>query len=594
MHDVFISYSSLNKNSADAICHAMEEKGIRCWYAPRDIKSGDTWAPAIVEAIRNSKVFLLIFSKESNLSDQVMNEVTNACKEKCIIIPFRIDDTEMCDGLAYYLNSVHWLDAYHSSMQEKVEELCKITQLILDNKWDKKRHRQKKPVKKMIVRSAFIGMMVLVLGIGGWLFIDSIPQTIKFFCISHIGLDRYTGIGPLMMSSDCEQILLQNKETMQCTIREIERPYDVVEEFEYNELDSLFTTMRWREGKRYIYFIEEENQLELVKIYDTKENKWVSEKEIKCELSQNERGANIITVNENLMSDNNDVETLRILVRKENESSVYSKIITINPDGTQSTIKIEDLKLERILFSLESFPDKTYFVMMDSSNHMKVFDFGAGKIVEDDVQTIYHEYMQYAENTITKVSKNKRYISDVEYLEDSVQIKVWDLETGKICFAEEDIFEVYFAENNKMYYFNRSKYELHVYDLITGRDTVVLDKAYFEKNSSFLNLPFACTYSDEFETFFFTCAVEDGVIEKHVDAQLITTDINGKILAKSEKIELNHGYFGSNIYIQNNAVIWEMMTVDIEKPLQDDEITVLYRALYTVDKDGKMDFSDDY
>lgn len=310
-----------------------------------------------------------------------MNEVTNACKEKCIIIPFRIDDTEMCDGLAYYLNSVHWLDAYHSSVQEKVEELCKITKLILDNKWDKKRHREKKPVKKIIVRAAFIGMIVLALGIGGWMFIDSIPQIIKFFCISHIGLDRYTSIGPGMISSDYEQILLQNKETKQCTIREIESPYDVVEEFEYNESDSLFTLMRWREGKRYIYFIEKEDQLDLVKIYDTKENQWVSEKGIKCEYSQNEQGA---------------------------------YLITIKPDGTQSTIKIEDLKLEEILFSL-SVPDKTYFVMIDSSNHMKVFDLDTGRIVED-----------------------------------SVQIKVWDLETGWICFNEENIYEVHCIKWIKM------------------------------------------------------------------------------------------------------------------------------------------------
>jgi hypothetical protein len=31
MHDVFISYSGTDKSAADAVCHAPEADGIRCW-----------------------------------------------------------------------------------------------------------------------------------------------------------------------------------------------------------------------------------------------------------------------------------------------------------------------------------------------------------------------------------------------------------------------------------------------------------------------------------------------------------------------------------------------------------------------------------
>ena len=34
---VFISYSSANKGIADATCHILEECGIPCWIAPRNI-----------------------------------------------------------------------------------------------------------------------------------------------------------------------------------------------------------------------------------------------------------------------------------------------------------------------------------------------------------------------------------------------------------------------------------------------------------------------------------------------------------------------------------------------------------------------------
>lgn len=50
-HDVFVSYSSQDQPTALAVVNALESNGIRCWMAPRDIRAGDVWAQAIVEAI---------------------------------------------------------------------------------------------------------------------------------------------------------------------------------------------------------------------------------------------------------------------------------------------------------------------------------------------------------------------------------------------------------------------------------------------------------------------------------------------------------------------------------------------------------------
>ena len=50
-HDVFISYSSKDKNVADAVCAVLERNGIRCWVAPRDVIPGIVWGTAIVGAI---------------------------------------------------------------------------------------------------------------------------------------------------------------------------------------------------------------------------------------------------------------------------------------------------------------------------------------------------------------------------------------------------------------------------------------------------------------------------------------------------------------------------------------------------------------
>lgn len=131
MHQVFISYSSKNKSIADAICQHLEFQGIRCWYAPRNISPGKDWVEAIMEAIGSAKIFLLIYSTDSNQSRQVQNEVAAAFNAGCTIVPFRVDDTAMASKMAYYLNNVHWLDAAHSPADKTFNELTSYIPALL-------------------------------------------------------------------------------------------------------------------------------------------------------------------------------------------------------------------------------------------------------------------------------------------------------------------------------------------------------------------------------------------------------------------------------------------------------------------------------
>ncbi len=64
-HEVFISYSSANIQTAQAICHALESNRIKCWMAPRDIRPGAEYGDIIEEAIVTCKVFLIVFSETS-------------------------------------------------------------------------------------------------------------------------------------------------------------------------------------------------------------------------------------------------------------------------------------------------------------------------------------------------------------------------------------------------------------------------------------------------------------------------------------------------------------------------------------------------
>jgi TIR domain len=54
-HDVFISYSSRDKPTADAACAALEQRSIRFWIAPRDIVPGAEWGESIIDAISGAR-----------------------------------------------------------------------------------------------------------------------------------------------------------------------------------------------------------------------------------------------------------------------------------------------------------------------------------------------------------------------------------------------------------------------------------------------------------------------------------------------------------------------------------------------------------
>lgn len=131
-HEVFISYSSKNKNIADAIVADLEQHNIRCWYAPRDIYPGEDWAGTIKNAIESTKIFVLVFTDESNQSHQVTNEVTLAVNSGKIIIPFLLTGSNMNDTLLYYLSSVHWLDAVSQPLNTNIETLRKQISVLLN------------------------------------------------------------------------------------------------------------------------------------------------------------------------------------------------------------------------------------------------------------------------------------------------------------------------------------------------------------------------------------------------------------------------------------------------------------------------------
>jgi hypothetical protein len=120
-HDVFISHSSSDKRAADAACAVLEARGIKCWIAPRDIRPGSDWGESIITAIEQTRVMLLLLSKQANSSPQIRREVERAVNRSIIIIPVRLEDVMPARSLEFFLSTSHWMDAFPPPFENHLE-----------------------------------------------------------------------------------------------------------------------------------------------------------------------------------------------------------------------------------------------------------------------------------------------------------------------------------------------------------------------------------------------------------------------------------------------------------------------------------------
>jgi hypothetical protein len=131
-HDVFISHSSKDKPTADAVCALLESDGLRCWIAPRDVQAGVSYAGAIIDAVNECRAMVLIFSDAANDSPQIEREVERAANRRIPILPFRIENVTPERGLEYFLSTPHWLDAFTPPMETHIRELSRQLHALLD------------------------------------------------------------------------------------------------------------------------------------------------------------------------------------------------------------------------------------------------------------------------------------------------------------------------------------------------------------------------------------------------------------------------------------------------------------------------------
>lgn len=99
----FISYSSKNQSSADALRDLLNSNGVETWMAPGDIPAGSSYMKEINQALKNCSCLVLLLSNASQGSQWVIREVERVINYRKTVVPVQIEDVILNDEFEFVL-----------------------------------------------------------------------------------------------------------------------------------------------------------------------------------------------------------------------------------------------------------------------------------------------------------------------------------------------------------------------------------------------------------------------------------------------------------------------------------------------------------
>lgn len=110
--EIFISYSSKNTQVAEKLVEFLESQNHTCFLAKRDIPIGADYTDYVMPAILDCKLYLLVFSKDSNDSSECLNELGVAIDHNKLIVPVYIEKFNINPKYEYRLKRKQHIIAY--------------------------------------------------------------------------------------------------------------------------------------------------------------------------------------------------------------------------------------------------------------------------------------------------------------------------------------------------------------------------------------------------------------------------------------------------------------------------------------------------
>lgn len=151
-YDIFISYSTKDKEKVLVTVRELRSKGYRIWMDEEGISSGDQFKKAIVEGLDNSKMMLFFSSSHSNKSVWTEKEIGYADRHKKRIIPIKLDGSAYNKSVDFDLGNFDYVDfSANPKMSKEKEKLYSSLETIFGKKDAEERHLN---VNKQILQLA--------------------------------------------------------------------------------------------------------------------------------------------------------------------------------------------------------------------------------------------------------------------------------------------------------------------------------------------------------------------------------------------------------------------------------------------------------
>ena len=161
---VFLSHSSKDAKITSGLCNELENNGIKCFIAPRDIRVGHEYASEIIEGIDKSDAMILVLSNDSNTSPHVLREIERAVSKNIPIIVYRIEDVILTKSMEYFLMTHQWVNGKSNDYQEMIAAIRNLNYKGDREKQVKIQNESKKSKNKKAVMIA-VAALVCVLGL---------------------------------------------------------------------------------------------------------------------------------------------------------------------------------------------------------------------------------------------------------------------------------------------------------------------------------------------------------------------------------------------------------------------------------------------
>lgn len=128
MPHVFISYRSEAQAHALEYVRLLEEAGIPCWIACRDIPVGRDYIDEIPQAIEDCNFFLLLLSPNVHTSPWVKSEVKQAISDGKLILPLQLEPFTLDRGFHFMTRNYqiyHMYDQTRNVFEEVIRVIAR-------------------------------------------------------------------------------------------------------------------------------------------------------------------------------------------------------------------------------------------------------------------------------------------------------------------------------------------------------------------------------------------------------------------------------------------------------------------------------------